>query len=335
MKLFAALLLSALLAGAAYAAFWWACLAYTTNEMRGAVENVLGGTLTYGTPRWVPDVRQVSMALPGFKLIIPDGPIREIRANEVKLESGFLVRDRWSLQLPPHVEVQLANGKVLLLETEKGEVVWLGQENNLSLRADTFRLMNLTGNELGRVSEVMVERRPTDAGIRINLASRPEWNGKPALLSGQVVLPQTALGQVLNLFGQDQLPGFGQILTVVEKDLQARGGNLELKDVSFKTDSQSGALYGTLNVAPDGITRGELIVTADTPSRLDGWIGQANLVKPRSTNEQIGWRRAQAAMNNDDPTMRLEVMQSTLLMNGFPVGPLPNAGDVVGRLWPR
>lgn len=335
MKLFAALLLSALLAGAAYAAFWWACLAYTTNEMRGAVENVLGGTLTYGTPRWVPDVRQVSMALPGFKLIIPDGLIREIRANEVKLESGFLVRDRWSLQLPPHVEVQLANGKVLLLETEKGEVVWLGQENNLSLRADTFRLMNLTGNELGRVSEVMVERRPTDAGIRINLASRPEWNGKPALLSGQVVLPQTALGQVLNLFGQDQLPGFGQILTAVEKDLQARGGNLELKDVSFKTDSQSGALYGTLNVAPDGITRGELIVTADTPSRLDGWIGQANLVKPRSTNEQIGWRRAQAAMNNDDPTMRLEVMQSTLLMNGFPVGPLPNAGDVVGRLWPR
>jgi hypothetical protein len=335
MKLFAALLLSALLAGAAYAAFWWACLAYTTNEMRGAVEQVLGGTLTYGTPRWVPDVRQVAMALPGFKLTIPDGPIREIRANEVNLESGFLVRDRWSLKLPPHVEVQLANGKVLLLETEKGEVVWLGQENNLSLRADTFRLMNLTGSELGRVSEVMVERRPTDAGIRINLASRPEWNGKPALLSGQVVLPQTALGQVLNLFGQDQLPGFGQILTAVEKDLQSRGGSLELKDVSFKTDTQSGALYGTLNVAPDGITRGELIVTADTPSRLEGWIEQANLVKPRSTNEQIGWRRAQAAMNNDDPTMRLEVMQNTLLMNGFPVGPLPNAADVVGRLWTR
>lgn len=333
MKLFAALLLSGLLAVAAYAAFWWACLAYTTAEMRGAVENVLGGTLTYGTPRWVPDLRQVSMALPGFKLVLPSGPIREVRANEVNLETGFLVRNRWRLKLPPHVEVQLANGKVLLVDTENGEVVWLGQGQNLGLRADSFRLMNLTGGELGRVSEVMVERRPTDAGVRLNLASRPEWNGKEALLSGQVVMPEAAFARVLNLFGQDQLPGLGTIVMTVANTLKTQGGTLELEDVSFKTDSQSGALHGSVIVTPDGLARGDLMVTADTPARLEGWVAKAGLVQPRSTAEQIGWRRAQSAMNNDDPTLRLEVMQDTLLMNGFPVGPLSPATQIVARLW--
>jgi hypothetical protein len=302
--------------------------------MKGAVGDGLHAEVDYGQPVWVPDFRQVAMRLPDFRLVMASGPIRELRTAQVTLETGFLVRDRWTLKLPPQVEVQLANGKTLLVGTDNGELVWLAASQTLSLRAASLKLMNLTGGTLAQISEVMVERRPTDNGVRLNLASRPQWDGVEALLSGQVVLPEAALARVVEMFGTDRLPGMRQVLGVIAESLRAHGGTLELQDVSFKRGSVDGGVYGTLNVLPDGRLLGNLAVSAATPQRLEGWLQKAGVVNPRSLPEQIGWRRLQGSLEAESPTARLEVLQDSLSINGQPVGPIPRAQAVVDRLWP-
>lgn len=333
LKLLAALLLAGLLAVVAYGGFWVVCLNYTKQQMQGAVERGIGAQMTYGTTMLVPDLAQVAMDLPAAKLVMRDGPVRELRASMLRLEAGFMVRDRWRLKLPPRVEVQLANGATLFLETDGGEVLWLPESSTLSLRANTVKLMDLNGHELVRVSEVMLERRATDGGVRLNLASRPQWGGKEALLSGEVLMPEAALAAVLDLYGKGTLPGLGQVVSAVMNALQAKGGELELDNVSFKHDDESGAVYGKVRVDPAGVMTGSLVVSGDSPARLTGWVQQAGLVKPRNLNEDLGWSKLRGSIDPRRPTLRLENMQSMLMVNGYPIGPLPVAREVVGRLW--
>lgn len=339
MKTIAALILAGLLAVMAYGIFWLVCLTYTTDQMKDAVKEALGADMTFGTAQWVPDPSHVTMDLPAAKLVMAEGPIREVRAGSLRLVSDFLMRDRWTIMLPERVEIVMANGKTLLLETEKGEVAWLRDSNRLTLRANRMHLLDLNGADIAQIGDVMLERKASQSGIRINLASRPNWNGSPGVLSGQLVLPADAFADVVNLLGTGTMPGVGDIFRAIAVSLQAGvGGNtLELDNVSFKTtgaDAASGAVFGNIEVMTDGRMTGTLTATADTAARVLGWVERSGVVAPRSVGENAGAARYVRATNVGRPTVSMENMQSTLMVNGQPVGPLPNVRSVVAKLWP-
>lgn len=339
MKTIAALILAGLLAVMAYGIFWLVCLTYTTDQMRDAVKEALGAEMSYGTAQWVPDPAYVTMDLPAAKLVLPSGPVREVRAPNLRLVSDFLMRDRWRIEVPPRVEIVMASGKTLLLETEQGEVAWLKDGNRLTLRANRVALLDLNGTQIAQIGDVMLERKAFDNGIRVSLASRPTWNGVEGVLSGHIVLPEDAFGAVVNLLGTGAMPGVGDIFGAIAASLQAGGdgrNTLELQNVSFKTgDAQpvSGAVFGKVQVLRDGRMTGTLTATADTAARVVGWVQKAGVIAPRNNAELAGVARFPRASNRARPTITLENMQSTLMVNGQPVGPLPDARSVAAKLW--
>lgn len=334
LKMIAAIFLASLLAVMAYGVFWLVCLAYTTNQMRDAVHEALQADMTYGSAQWVPDIAHVTMSLPNVKITMQGGPVREIRASEIRLVSGFLTRDSWTMELPPRLEVVLANGKTLRVETTDAEVAWLEDGNQLSLRAGSVHLMDSAGHEMARVNDIMLERKAADNGVRLNLASRPQMAGGEAIINGQMVLPDDAFAHVVNLYGGDTLPGLGDILRTIAMSLKQDGGTLKLDNVSFKLPGgASGAVFGEMQVHRDDTLDGNMAVTADNGARLLGWLAKANMMRPRSNAENAGTTRIMH-ISGSRPVVRFENMQGALVLNGAPVGPLPHALDVVGRLWP-
>lgn len=332
-RTFAALLLAGLLAVMAYGIFWLVSLDYTTTQMKTAVREAIGADMTYGTPQWVPDTGHVTMDLPAVKLAMADGPVREVRANNLRLLSSFLMRDRWTMQLPQRVEVLLANGKTLLLETEKGEVSWLRDGGQLTLRAEKVALLALDGRSLLELDDVVMERRASDRDVRLNLASRPKMQGGTGVVSGQVTMPPAVFATVVNSFGSDTLPTLGHVLGLIAEGLRS-GGMLKLENISFKMPSGvSGALYGQLSVLADGRATGTLVLTSDSVRRTYDWVQRAGLMVARNAPEERGAARFVNGLERARGTARMENMQATLMLNGEPVGALPVLSDVVNRLW--
>ena len=334
MKTISALFLASLLAVLGYAIFWWVCLIYTTAQMKGAVNEAIQAEMTYGTPQWVPDPAQVKMDLPSAKLVMASGPIREIRAPSLRLISSFLMRDRWTMDLPVRVEIVLATGKILLLETEKGELLWQRDGSKLTLRADKVRLLDTAGNEIARLGDVMLERKSSDSGVRLNLASRPQLTNGEAVLSGQLVMPAQSFANVVNLFGNNSLPTAANMATGIVSGIGK--GTLKIDNVSFRypgKDAVSGGLSGSIQMLADGRVIGKLALSSDNPARTFGWLQKAGLLAPRSNMETIGIARFSSGLVAAKATVRMENMQSTLMLNGQPVGPLPNASSVIAKLW--
>ncbi len=332
-KTLAALFLAGLLAVMAYGIFWLVCLNYTTTQMKDAVREAVGADITFGSPLWVPDTAHVTMDLPSAKLVMTQGPVREVRASNLRVLSSFLMRDRWTIQLPERVEVLLANGKVLLLETQEGEISWLREGGVLNLRAEKIALLGLDGREKLALDDVVLGRRSSDFDVRVNLASRPRMEGGAGLLSGQLTMPAPVFASVVNLMGSDNLPTLGVVFKTMAEGLK-RGGSLKMENISFKMPGGvSGAMFGQMKVLADGRAMGNVVVTADSPQRMLGWIGQSGLIAPRNDAEVRGAVRFRGGLERARGTVSMENMQETLMLNGHPVGPLPDVAKVVGRLW--
>lgn len=335
MRILVALLLALLMACAAYAGFWWFSLTYNAAEMRGSVEEALGGQLTYGDPEWVPELLAVRVRWPEAHLQMLNGPVREITASHLMMVSGFLSRDRWTLELPDEIQVRLASGNMLKVKTKKGGIVLLEAPSRLAFRADEMTVLNAAGQVLVHVNDVMAERSPTDeGGVKLNLASRPDWGAGQAVLSGQLVLPTPVAGAVLETFGGRGVPRFSDVVQVMVQSLMATGGTAGLDNISFRVGDVSGAVFGTLQVTADGYYAGSLAVTADSPARLMEWLNRTGVVAPRNMPERIGWLDVQDKIKQGNTALRVEVMPGGLLLNGAAVGPLPKVMDVVRKLWP-
>jgi len=338
MRMLAALILSGLLAVLAYFVFWVVCLNYTTGQMKEAVAQGLGADIVYTSPGWVPDPKQVTMELPTVKMTMAHGPVREVQAARVKISSGFLMRDRWRMEVPGQVHLVLANGRKLLLETVKGEVLWRQHPASLTLRAETFKLTDEDGTVVADFDDVMLERKPSESGVRVNLASRPTLNGVPGVLSGEVVVPAGVFVKVVNLFG-GPTPGIGDIMRMVVDNLQHGGAGantVKLDNVSFKFgEGAGGAISGDITVMGDGKMLGKASLTADTRAKVVNSVQRSAVAKPRTEVEKAGMMRFMRSMQESHPSVTLENMQTTLTLNGNPVGALPDAMDVVNRLWPR
>ncbi|RYG59883.1 MAG: hypothetical protein EON60_09045 [Alphaproteobacteria bacterium] len=332
-KTLAALFLASLLAVMAYGLFWMVCIDYTATQMQEAVREAVGADISHGSPQWVPDVAHVTMDLPSAKLVMAHGPVREVRASNLRVLSSFLMRDRWTVQLPERVEVVLANGKVLLLEAQGGEISWLREGGMLNLRAEKIALIGLDGRELLQLDDVVLGRKSSDLNVRVNLASRPKVTGGTGQLSGQMTMPAPVFSSVVNLFGKENLPTLGVVFGTISEGLK-RGGTLKMENISFKMPGGiSGALYGDMRVLADGRALGHVVVTSDDPRRTMAWIAKAGLVQPRNEAERRGEMRFRSGIDRARGTVRMENMQETLMLNGHPVGPLPVVGHVVRRLW--
>lgn len=334
MRTIIALLLAAVLAAVAYAGFWWFSLAYNAKEMKGSVEQALGGTLSYGEPQWLPEWMAVHVKWPDARLVLASGPIREIEAGYLGMISGFLSKDRWTLELPPEFQVHMANGSTLVLQTRGGQIVLLEAPSRIAFRADELTVMNSQREVLAHINDVMVERSPTSEGVKLNLASRPHWDGEEALLSGQLVLPTDVAASFLASFGEGGVPRLGDVLRNLAFQLSAKGGTAVLDNISFRSGNVSGAVYGTLRVVNRGDFAGSLAITADSPSRLMAWIERAGVVNARNVPERLGWMDMRDRLEKGGTALRVEVTPQGLLLNGAAVGPIPKVHDVLTRLWP-
>ncbi len=340
MRTVAALVLSGLLTVLAYMIFWWVILDITTKQMRGAVEQVMGAELSYANPLWAPDLRQVVMRLPAVKLAFKDGPVAELSAPAALLETGFILRDRWRLQLPAVIQVKLRNGTAMRLRSQNGELVWLQDLGQLSLRAKVFELLDSEGNSVSLLEDVVMERKVAEQGVRVNVASRPAWAGKQGLLTAQLTMPpvvwQAMLGSV-GVRAEEPMPTWRELMLAVMQGLQ-QGGELEIGNISFKTQLVNGALHGKLAVTKTGLLYGELLVAGERVDQLQDWLEWAKVAKPRDFTENLGWQQAQLALRRQNlaqPLLRLETLADSLLVQGYAVGGLPVAKDVVSRLWPE
>ncbi len=337
MRVLAALFLSVLLAVLGYGVFWMVSLNYTTTQMKGTVEQAMNAQINYGQPQWVPDAMQVTMELPTVKMLLNSGPVREIAAPRLKLSSPFFRRDRWTMALPPRVDVTLHQGQKLVLETQDGHIMWMKEGHNLTLKADKVRLLDHAGNEIAALGDLVLERGTTGGRVQLNLASRPTWPGGEAVISGKVSLPPAAFGAMVNLFGQGQMPGINAMMRAASAELKA-GDGVGIESLSFKYSARngqvSGGMFGALQVTTDGRLSGNLTMTSDSEDTLVGWVRAAGLVAPRSAAEEMGASRFYKSLSGVG-TVRMQNMQTTLTLNGQPVGPLPKVRDVTARLWGR
>ncbi|NBV54323.1 MAG: hypothetical protein EBR79_01255 [Proteobacteria bacterium] len=335
MRLILSLILAFILATGAYAGFWWFSLTFSAKEMRGVVEQSLRAqSLSYGEPSWVPDWSSVAVRLPQAKLAFADGPVREVRMPYVVMVSEFFSRSGWQLLLPPEMEVQLAGGRVVRVKSRGAELAWLAEGGQMSFRAGEVQVFNEGGAALVQVRDVMVERRATDHGVRVNLASRPEMNGSEGILSGQLVLPEQALVPLIDaLVAGNGAPKLNKMLLALVDFLAASGEVARFENVSFKHAGMSFAVYGDLKVARQGEFAGELVLATDKRERLLDWVVKAQVVAPRSVPENLGWREAQVSVKENQPVLRVAVIPDALVLNGLPVGEIPRVREVVERLW--
>jgi hypothetical protein len=230
----------------------------------------------------------------------------------------------------------LANGQLLMLETDQGQLQWQRDNSRLTLRANSVRLLDMKGNEIAKLGDVMLERKSSDKGVRVNLASRPQMAGGEGVVSGQLVMPTQSFTNVVNLFGGDSLPTIGMMLNGIMDGLMKSGGTLKVENVSFRAPGKGGAtggISGAVQVLADGRMVGKMAVTTDSAARVLGWIRQAGLLAPRTNTEALGVARFSNGLVAARATVRMENMQSMLMLNGQPVGPLPMAKAVVSRLW--
>lgn len=336
MRVIAALFLAALLAVLGYGVFWMVSLDYTTSQMKGTLEQGLQARVSYGQPQWVPDVMHVTMDLPAARLEFNGGPVQSISAPTLRLSSHFFRRDRWVVELPERVEVTLAQGRKLLLETREGRVMWLEQANNLTLKADSVRVLDLSGTELASLGDVVLERGISGGAIELNLASRPQWQGGEAVISGKLHLPPAAFAAMVDLFGHNRVPTAGAMMHAASAALRS-GDMVQIDSLSVKTTqeghSTTAAVFGRATVTREGALLGEMTFTSDKTENLAAWVRASGVVAPRNEAEILGanrFLRGLAAVG----TIRMGSMQQTLTLNGQPVGPLPKISDVVSRLWP-
>lgn len=336
MRTIAALFLAALLAVLGYGVFWMVSLDYTTNQMKGTLEQGLQARVSYGQPQWVPDVMHVTMDLPAPRVEFAGGPVRSISAPSLRLSSDFFRRDRWVVELPERVEVTLAQGRKLILETQQGRVMWIERDNGLTLKADSVRVLDLAGNEQASLGDVVLERGISGGAIDLNLASRPQWQGGEAVVSGKLKLPAASFAAMVNLLGQDRVPTAGALIRAAALALKP-GDVVDVTSLSVKTTEQRAsstvAVFGRATLTRDLRILAEMTVTSDKTSHLSRWARTAGVVAPRSDAETLGANRFLRGLSSVG-TVRIGNMQSTLTLNGQPVGPLPELRTVVSRLWP-
>lgn len=332
-KLIAALILSVFLVVGVYVAFWWGSAFFYGNQMRAAVERVLGGELSYTKPELIPDLQLLKISLSNVRMVLRDSPVLEVRARKVVLSSGLFSRNQWVLDLPSRLEVVMASGEMFLLDTRNGRLVWNVDPVQMSLRADELDVLSVDQRQLAHIKDVMMERRPTDEGIRINLASRPDFGDGASVLSGQLVVPPRVMNDLMEAFGRLRSPDLPTMARVAALSLADNHGTLVMDNISFLHNNMGGAVYGALQVNADGQLLGEAAMTADNPARLLGWIGLINQSGLRDAREKAGWQSVIANLDPRRPAARLEVIPNGLLVNGFMVGPVPQADDVIGAIW--
>lgn len=332
-RLIAALMLSACLMVGVYVAFWWGSTFFYGNQMRAAVEHVMGGQLSYANPRIVPDLQAIKISLSNVRLVLRDNPILEVRAPELVLTSGLFSRNQWVLSLPRRVEIVMASGDMFLLESKDGQLIWNVEPLQVSFRAEELDILSVDQNRLVRINDVMVERRPSDDGIRLNLASRPDFGGGPSVLSGQLVIPTPVANDLMEAFGKLRSPDLATLVRVAAMSLADNQGTLVMDNISFRHNDIGGAVYGALKVDPDGRLMGEAALTADSPQRLLGWVRLINQGGLRNVQETRGWQEIQTKLDARHPAARLEIIPTGLLVNGFIVGPVPQAQDVIDAIW--
>lgn len=335
MRVIGALILALLLGIAAYGGFWLVSLNYNSAQMEGAVEQALGGKLEHGKQEWIPELMQVKVRWPSAVLALEAGPVHTIEMNDIIMVSGFLSHKRWRLLLPPVVKLRMANGRQLTLKTFGAELIWLEQDSRLIFRAEQLEVIGVGGDVLAAVRDVMIERRPTDEGVRINLASRPMFDGQSegGILSGQVVLPEPVVSALLAYLGGDPKPTRRKFFGLGVERLRLSGRTAVLDNVSFKAGNVSGAIYGDLKVLRNGNFAGQLVITADSPERLIGWLESSGAVDARTITEDIGARELKSRMDKYRPTVRLETIPDAMLLNGYQVGAVPRVADMVNRIW--
>lgn len=336
MRTIAALFLAALLAVLGYGVFWMISLGYTTGQMKGTLEQGLQARVSYGQPQWVPDVMHVTMDLPAPRLEFSGGPVQSIAASTLRLSSDFFRRDRWVIELPERVEVTLAQGRKLVLETRAGRVMWIERDNSMTLKAESVRVMDLAGNELVSLGDVVLERGINGGAVDLNLASRPQWQGGEAVVSGKMRIPAAAFAAMVNLFGQGSVPHAGALVRAAVAALKP-GDVVDIGSLSVKTTtagkSMTAAVFGRGTLTRDYQLLGEMTFTSDASGNLSRWVRTAGVLKPRNEAETLGVNRFMGGLSSVG-TIRMGNMQMTLTLNGQPVGPLPKPNDVAGRLWP-
>jgi hypothetical protein len=336
-KLLGAILLASLLAVLAYAGFWVAAVKYAETQIKSTVGGALGADVEYTRMVWVPAVNNVAMRLISPRITFRDGPVKELTAQEIIVESGFLARGHWQLRLPSHSEATLANGRKLNLETGDGRVVWLDESQSLSLRAQSLRIQDSANPQpFLQVNDVILEHRPSDDGVRINLASRPVvGNERGAQLSGNLILPYGVFGDVLSFMGTSQsLPDMGQIFQVIARSMQSRGGILKLENISYKRQQGEGAGFnGALQVDAAGKLSGELMVTADKVGMLKNWVEQSGLLDGQKAGYLHIWNRLITTLEDDHPSLNLKAQRENVLANGVTIATRPVAQYIVAHLW--
>jgi len=336
MRTIAALFLAALLAVLGYGVFWMISLDYTTHQMKGTLEQGLQARVSYGQPQWVPDVMHVTMDLPAPRVDFSSGPVQSISAPSLRLSSDFFRRDRWVIELPERVEVTLAQGRKLVLETRDGRVMWIERENGLTLKAESVRVLDLAGNELASLGDVVLERGINGGAVDLNLASRPQWQGGEAVVSGKMQLPAPSFAAMVNLFGLDRVPDAGALIKAATVALRP-GDVVTITSLSVKTTSggasTTAAVFGRATVTRDYQMLGEMTFTSDKSENLARWVRASGVLAPQNDAEINGANRFMRSLPSVG-TIRMGSMQMTLTLNGQPVGPLPKIRDVVNRLWP-
>ncbi len=336
MRTIAALFLAALLAVLGYGIFWMISLEYTTAQMKGTLEKGLQARVSYGQPQWVPDVMHVTMDMPAPRVEFSSGPVQSISAPTLRLSSDFFRRDRWVIELPERVEVTLAQGRKLVLETRAGRVMWIERDNSMTLKAESVRVLDLAGNELVSLGDVVLERGINGGAIDLNLASRPQWQGGEAVVSGKMQVPAASFAAMVNLFGEGRVPHAGALVRAASGALRP-GDVVDIKTLSVKTttagQSTTAAVFGRASMTRDYQLLGEMTFTSDKSANLARWVRTSGVLAPRNDAETIGANGFLRGLSSVG-TIRMGNMQMTLTLNGQPVGPLPKLNDVVSRLWP-
>lgn len=333
-RLIAATMLSICLVVWSYVAFWWGSTFIYGNQVRTSVEQALGGHFTYDMPKIVPDLQSIKVSLPNVRLQLRDSPIMEVRASDVLLTSGLFSRNQWILQLPPRVELVMASGDVFVMETHRASLVWNVEPAQLSLRAGDLTLTSMDRERIVHVADVMVERSSTDNGLRLNLASRPDFGNGASVLSGEAIIPYAVVNDLMEALAKIHAPSLAAMVRVGAASMSENHNSLRMNNISFISGDVSGAVYGTLQINPQGQFQGQISLTAESPSRLLGWLKMINSGGGQTPAQQRAWQEMERRLDSNRPVARLEVIPNGLLINGYLVGPIPLAQQVIAAIWP-
>lgn len=340
-RILSGFLLAVCLTVAVFAGFYYASLRYAETRLAEALAQRLGGTITYGTPQWMPRFDGIQFRLPNVLVRAPltSGGLVVAELPDLILSSGFfqeksrllvLFPQTWVLRLVPKTgntsvyQIQQDGGQLSLHTTKEGAEESVAQ-------ARTLRVTSMQGGRSYSAQNVMVGYTQGFPAATLQFgAQNMVGTGADEVTASFSYTQLPALLATVQNAAQGLTPHPLDALTDTFVQTMQQGSRLQVERFVLTRGTGSVSGWGDIALDAKGRLRGSLSVMAQNASQLHALLDASHLLGLPGFEETFRRQQLWHDLETDRPLLNLTLHQGIAIINTQNVGvtlPLKDMAD--------